>query len=111
MTLLNIASALCAVGVTTWALYLLADLNSAHAVPRFGDMTSAGIALVFVLVFVGLGGWLAEAVVPLSPSILVGLVIAAAIYIFTVAATLSVLRMRRKKDGGMGSMGTSRTSS
>lgn len=72
-------------------------------------MTSAVIALVFVLVFVGLGGWLAESVVPLTSSILVGLVVAAGIYIVMVAATLSLLRMRRKKGEGMGRMGTSRT--
>ena len=109
MTLLNIASALCAVGVTTWLLYFLAELNSSHEIARFGDMTSAVIALVFVLVFVGLGGWLAESVIPLTSSILVGLVVAAGIYIVMVAATLSVLRMRRKKEEGLGRMGTSRT--
>ena len=43
MTALNIVSALCAVGITTWLLYYLADLNSAREAPRFGDMTSAGI--------------------------------------------------------------------
>ena len=107
MTALNIVSALCAVGITTWLLYYLADLNSAREAPRFGDMTSAGISLVFVLVFVGLGGWLAEAVVSLTPSILVGLFVTAGIYIVTVAATLSILRMRRKKVGGMDSMGRS----
>ena len=94
MTTLNISGSLFAISFVTWLLHVVTELNKGVGYLRLSDAWLTALALLFLVLYVAIAGWLGHSVVQTFSDAIWGLSVTAGLYVFTVAATVHTLRKR-----------------